>query len=85
MAVELKSRLESGLGCSLRSTLIFDYPTLEALAGYLSTEVLFPDTPDISEPEEPPSESTQVDLENLEELSEDEAEALLLAELDKVT
>jgi len=85
MAVELKSRLESGLGRSLRSTLIFDYPTLEALAGYLSTEVLFPDTPDISEPEEPPSESTQVDLENLEELSEDEAEALLLAELDKVT
>lgn len=85
MAVELKSRLESGLGCALRSTLIFDYPTPEALANYLSAEVLFPETPSAPVSVEPPIASPPVDLENLEELSEDEAEALLLAELDRVT
>jgi len=85
MAVELKSRLESGLGCSLRSTLIFDYPTLEALANYLSTEVLFPEAQTTPESAPPQLNSPELDLENLEELSEAEAEALLLAELDKVT
>ena len=28
MAVELRNRLESGLGQSLHSTLVFDYPTV---------------------------------------------------------
>lgn len=42
MAVELKNRLESGLGISLRSTLVFDYPTLEAMATYLCEEGLPP-------------------------------------------
>ncbi|TBR57189.1 hypothetical protein B4U84_26495 [Westiellopsis prolifica IICB1] len=40
MAVELKNRLETSLGHSLRSTLIFDYPTLEALVDYLALEIL---------------------------------------------
>jgi myxalamid-type polyketide synthase MxaB len=40
MAVELKNKLQAGLGCSLRSTLLFDYPTLEALIPYLLYEVL---------------------------------------------
>ncbi|MFH0997755.1 MAG: type I polyketide synthase [Pseudomonadota bacterium] len=38
MAVELKNRLESGLGISLRSTLVFDYPTVEALVKHLSED-----------------------------------------------
>jgi len=42
MAVELKNRLESGLAVSLRSTLVFDYPTVEALVSHLSQEVLSP-------------------------------------------
>jgi myxalamid-type polyketide synthase MxaB len=40
MAVELKNRLEVRLVCNLRSTLLFDYPTLEALTGYLLQSVL---------------------------------------------
>ncbi len=40
MAVEMKNRLEKGLGVPLRSTLLFDYPTLEALARHLGEEVL---------------------------------------------
>ncbi|MFM7173562.1 MAG: SDR family NAD(P)-dependent oxidoreductase, partial [Caldilinea sp.] len=39
MAVELKNRLEVRLVCNLRSTLLFDYPTLEALTGYLLQSV----------------------------------------------
>ncbi|NEQ43492.1 MAG: type I polyketide synthase [Leptolyngbya sp. SIOISBB] len=84
MAVELKGRLESGLGCALRSTLMFDYPTLEALVDYLTTEVLFPEATAVA-PTVPQPEAAQDAIENLEALSEDEAEALLLAELDKVT
>ncbi|MEM7125059.1 MAG: SDR family NAD(P)-dependent oxidoreductase [Chloroflexota bacterium] len=40
MALELRSRLESGLGCSLPSTVAFEYPTVDQLAKYLLDEVL---------------------------------------------
>ncbi len=40
MAVELRNALGLAVGKTLPSTLLFDYPTLEALAKYLSTEVL---------------------------------------------
>ncbi|MEM9271362.1 MAG: SDR family NAD(P)-dependent oxidoreductase [Cyanobacteria bacterium P01_F01_bin.143] len=40
MAVELKNRLESSLDHPIRSTVLFDYPTLEALVDYLKKEVM---------------------------------------------
>ena len=40
MAVELCNGLRNALGQSLPATLLFDYPTVEALAGYLSRSVL---------------------------------------------
>ncbi|NJK63164.1 MAG: SDR family NAD(P)-dependent oxidoreductase [Synechococcaceae cyanobacterium SM2_3_1] len=40
MAVELRNLLASSLGQSLRSTLIFDYPTPKALVDYLAHDVL---------------------------------------------
>jgi myxalamid-type polyketide synthase MxaB len=40
MAIELKNRLELSLAQTLRPTLLFDYPTLEALEAYLALEVL---------------------------------------------
>ncbi len=36
-SVELKNRLQTGLGCTLPSTLAFDYPTTEALINYLES------------------------------------------------
>ena len=45
MAVELKNRLQSGLGISLGATLVFDYPTVEALADHLQGELVFMKAP----------------------------------------
>jgi hypothetical protein len=96
MAVELRNLLGVGLGLkrALPATLVFDYPTVEALTGYLA-EQLLPATPDRNEGEpqgqtqraEPVgpaasmAESMSVSVAQLEELSDEEAEALLLAQL----
>ena len=39
-AVELKNRLQAAIGNSLPSTLLFDYPNVQALTEYLGREVL---------------------------------------------
>ena len=40
LALEFRDRLRSALGTTraLSATLVFDYPTVDALAGYLNTE-----------------------------------------------
>lgn len=84
MAVELKNRLQSSLGKNLRSTLLFNYPTVEALANYLeqllSTSELdgidsnaLNDLGDASQSQASPDE--------LGDLSEEEILALLAEEL----
>ncbi|QDL09624.1 AMP-dependent synthetase [Brasilonema octagenarum UFV-E1] len=52
MVIELTNLLEQSLGCSLGSTVIFDYPTVEALVDYLVKKVLSSE----------PSESSQAEL-----------------------
>ena len=39
MAIELRSYLQVSLSCSLPSTMLFDYPTLEAMVNYLAQKV----------------------------------------------
>jgi acyl transferase domain-containing protein/NADPH:quinone reductase-like Zn-dependent oxidoreductase/NADP-dependent 3-hydroxy acid dehydrogenase YdfG len=81
MSVELRNALAASLGCSLPATLLFDYPTVESLTHFLAKNVLR------LELAEPPTTNARVtpdnkDLEELREMSESEAESLLLAELD---
>ncbi len=39
MALELRDRLEAGLGCALPPTLVFDFPNIETLTGYLCRQL----------------------------------------------
>ncbi len=39
MGVELRNRLEAGLGLTLSATLVWNYPTISALAQYLATKL----------------------------------------------
>ena len=84
IAVELKNRLESSLGTSLSSTLLFDYPTLEKLIDYLSVEVLSVELAvalDQQEAEEVDQSNFQKEIEQLSEL---EAQNILLQELENM-
>jgi acyl carrier protein len=74
MAVELRTRLQNSLGCSLPSSLAFDYPTGEALADYLIGEALKIEFEESKIVE--PAESSPI-----EELSEAEVAQLLAQEL----
>ena len=88
MAVQLRNLLESGLGLggSLPATLMFDYPTIASISTFLllkctscdgSSAVLSP-TLEEQQPE-PASHRAQ----EIEALSDDEAEALLLKRLER--
>lgn len=82
MLLELKSRLQRSLGYSLSSTLTYEYPTIESLAGYLLNDVLALDTAFISdiEVQEETKEDTKI-LAEIENLSVNELEALVEQEL----
>jgi NAD(P)-dependent dehydrogenase (short-subunit alcohol dehydrogenase family)/acyl carrier protein len=93
MAVQLKNKLEAGLACTLRSTLLFDYPTLDVLTPYLiqvmglATEKL--DTEkieraDIGHQQPHDAHADHAILSKLDELSEEQVSALLISKLDKL-
>ena len=81
MTIELKNRLQSSVGKTLPSTIVFDHPTVAALAEYLEVRVLA-----LAEDGERLSEQASSDKETeaadaLTRLSDDEAEAILMKEL----
>ncbi len=81
MAVELRNRLRQGLPLerALPATLVFDYPTPEALTGFLMNE-LFANAPAKTEQVNTKPATTV----SVAELTDEEAGALLLAELDEL-
>jgi NAD(P)-dependent dehydrogenase (short-subunit alcohol dehydrogenase family)/acyl carrier protein len=87
-SIELRNRLGRCLACALPVTLAFDYPTVGELVAYLSQK-LFPTTSEvvqksgqaISSPGWPDEQATQA-VQALQQLSEAEAEALLVQELE---
>ncbi|HKF49640.1 MAG TPA: SDR family NAD(P)-dependent oxidoreductase [Terracidiphilus sp.] len=75
-AMELKNNLSASLGCTLRSTLAFDYPTVASLALYLNREV----SGETSEAQD--SSSVQLEMLNeVKRLTDDEIERLVEQEL----
>jgi len=84
MAVDLKNRLEADLGHALRSTLVFDYPMVEAIADHLIEDVLSAMFSDSAEPSEKKEQEADTLKSELEDISEAEAEAMLLREIEKM-
>ncbi len=84
MAIEMKNALDRGVGKKLPATMVFNYPTIEALAGYLLTDVL--KLAEAAEEEETAIETeAELDktIDDIENLSDEEAEALLLQSLEE--
>lgn len=75
-AVELRNRLQTQLNCRLSATLLFDHPTIAALSQYL-TQLLQPSAQD-------PNDQRPLEADAMQHLSDAEAEALLLQELDRL-
>ncbi len=80
MAVELRNRLGRALGLEqpLTATLVFDYPTIDSIAEYLLTEVLR--IPEASGPA-PDGAAISTRARELEQLPDEEVEAMLLQKL----
>ncbi len=79
MALELRNTLAAGAGRSLPATLLFDYPNLETVTAFLLREIA-PDLPP-SPPEVISAEEGRADFSEIANLSEEQAEEVLLREL----
>jgi hypothetical protein len=87
MGLEIRNRLERSLGLMLSAALVWTYPTLTALTAFLAEALDLPaGTGAAPSPVEvqPRPELTEARA-ALAELSEEEAERMLLQELDKLT
>lgn len=83
MTLEFKNRLQATLGHSLPSTLTFEYPTIDALAEYLISEVIFGDSQllPVNNFQKDADENAEI-LASIEKLSSNELEVLVNAELE---
>jgi hypothetical protein len=81
MAVELRNLLSAGLGLerSLPASLVFDYPTVEAITGYLAGRLLSPATGETKESGEKKRDTTGDILAALEDMPNEEVERMLSA------
>lgn len=86
MAVELRNRLQFSVGERLPATILFDYPTIVALAEYIAS-VICPDavkTQEVDAAETAKEEELKAVEDEISELSDEEAEAELLKELNSL-
>jgi acyl transferase domain-containing protein/acyl carrier protein/SAM-dependent methyltransferase len=83
MAVELRNRLASGVGggVAIPATLMFDYPTIEAIARFLRRQVLGPEAPAA---DAAAAAAAALAAAKIAELSDEEAEALLIQKLESL-
>ena len=83
MAVDLQKRLQASLDQTLSKTLVFDYPTVQVLTNYLAENILKLESETDSNQIIAAESMSSIKTEILE-LSDEEAEALLLAELNQL-
>ncbi len=98
-AVEFRNRLQTSLECVLPVTLVYDYPTLSQLKGYIVNLLTASERPSESNSDkiydtkknsnqqsvkQSIEDTLKNGLEDIENISDDEAEALLLQELSKL-
>jgi NADPH:quinone reductase-like Zn-dependent oxidoreductase/acyl carrier protein len=83
MAVELRNALTRSIGQPLPATLLFDYPTLDALTDHLMRSLGLESPPAACDSS--PAKSAEREKTELAALSDEDAEALLLAELGDAT
>jgi len=74
MTVDLRNRLQTNLGRSLPSTLAFDYPNIELLAGYVFNEVFGSEKPIKKHAQQKSDDEL---TKNITQLSERDLEALI--------
>jgi acyl carrier protein len=74
---ELMTRLSASIGQDLPTTLVFDYPTIERLARHLCDDLL----PRDHEESDRRGKVEEITPRSLEELSDEDAEAMLLERL----
>src|SRR5690606_36750661 len=92
MAVELRNKLGQAVGRTLPATLLFEYPTVAALAEFLSAEVLTRMEPALAgagngvgrDSFAGLSESGTSEAADLDDLSEDALAAMLLEKLERI-
>ena len=83
MAVDLRNRLAKGLGLdrALSATLVFDHPTIQAIAEYLNNELFREPEPLASSPPTPSATEMGSKADSIADLSEEEVERLLMKKL----
>ena len=88
MAIELKNSIDKNIGKKLPATIVFNYPTIDALATFLLTDVLELDKPQektVEEEKTAPRENKHMEkvISEVENMSDEEAEALLMKKLEE--
>jgi acyl transferase domain-containing protein/NADPH:quinone reductase-like Zn-dependent oxidoreductase/NAD(P)-dependent dehydrogenase (short-subunit alcohol dehydrogenase family)/ubiquinone/menaquinone biosynthesis C-methylase UbiE len=81
MTIELKNRLQVSVGKPLSSTIVFDHPTVTALAEYLEQNVLPAPGPKEAAGKPGGTDEEGRTITELNQLSDEEAEAMLAEEL----
>lgn len=76
MAVEIRNKLETSMQLTLRSTLLFDYPTVNDLVGHVTDQLDF-----VATTEEPEQDKVADLMAELDDFSEEELARLLAEEL----